>query len=323
MTVEIGLIGPGSIADRHLAPALKRVEGARLWSVLSRDVARGRDFASRHGAAADQPAPATLEEMLADPGLDAVLIATPDKLHAEQAVAAAEAGKHVFVEKPMATDLDGARRMIEACRAHDVRLGVAYHLRWHAGHRALIERVRSGELGRIRHVRAQWSWWASDDSNWRASDDVGRWWSLGGVGTHCLDMVRWILVPEAGEVSDVRSMITRERYGGPHDETALVSLRFERGATAEICSSVLFDSPPRLEIYGEKNYALCEGTLGASGSGSIRIGKDPLRFPIEDPYAGEIADFVASVRDGRPPAVDGFEGRRNVEILLQAVGAGA
>lgn len=319
MTVEFGLIGPGSIADRHLAPALRKVEGARLWSVLSRDPGRALDFAQRHRAAAPNPAPATLDAMLADPRLDAVLIATPDNLHAEQTIAAARAGKHVLVEKPMATDLGEARRMIEVCRENRVRLGVAYHLRWHAGHRALLERIRAGELGRIRHVRAQWTWWAGDATNWRASEDLGRWWSLGGVGTHCLDLVRWILVPEAGEVSECRSMITRDVHRGPHDETALLALRFERGTTAELCSSVLFEGPTRLEVYGEKNFAICEGTLGAHGTGTIRIGNEKLAFTPTDPYAGEIADFAKAVRDGRPPAVDGYEGRRNIELLFEAL----
>ncbi|HKK73214.1 MAG TPA: Gfo/Idh/MocA family oxidoreductase, partial [Candidatus Krumholzibacteria bacterium] len=101
MTVRFGLIGPGRIADRRLAPALRHVEGAQLWSVLSRDPERAAAFAHEHEAAAAQPTPATLDTMLADDELDAVIVATPDKLHAEQAVAAARAGKHVFVEKPM------------------------------------------------------------------------------------------------------------------------------------------------------------------------------------------------------------------------------
>jgi 1,5-anhydro-D-fructose reductase (1,5-anhydro-D-mannitol-forming) len=212
--------------------------------------------------------------MLKDDELDAVIIASPDGLHASQAIAAAEAGKHVFVEKPMATELDDAKRMIDAAVANDVQLGVAYHLRWHAGHRALVERIRRGDLGRLRHVRALWTWKASDDSNWRARKDVGRWWGLGGVGTHCLDLVRWILLPTAGEVVDISSTVTQKVYGGPHDETAILSLRFESGATAEICSSVLFESPTRLEVYGAKSWAIAEDTLGAHGAGTIRLGRE-------------------------------------------------
>ena len=319
MSLAFAVIGPGRIADRQLVPALKQVPGAHLWSVLSRDPARGSAFAARHGAAGHNPAPATLEEMLKDDKLDAVIIASPDRLHAEQAVAAAEAGKHVLVEKPMATDLAEAKRMVDAAVAHDVQLGVAYHLRWHAGLRTLADKARRGEFGRLRHVRAQWTWKAEDSSNWRADEEVGRWWSLGGVGTHCLDLVRWVLVPNAGEVVDIQSTISREVFGGPHDESALLILRFESGATAEVYCSVLHESPNRLEIYGSRGWAIANDTFGVRGAGSIHIGRHNMEYRPFNPYVGEIADFVAAIRHGRPPEVDGIEGLRNVDLLLRAI----
>ena len=101
--LRIAMIATGGIADKALAPAVTSASGAELWSVLSRDVGRARDFAKRHGAASPQPAYDDLDALLADPELDAVLIASPDGLHAEQCIAAASAGKHVLCEKPMAT----------------------------------------------------------------------------------------------------------------------------------------------------------------------------------------------------------------------------
>lgn len=316
--IRFAVLGTGRIADTQLVPALGQVPSAQLWSVLSRDEARGREFANRHGAASPDPVHTDLASLLVDPRLDAVLIATPDGLHAGQAVAAARAGKHVLVEKPMATDLAGARAMVDAADAAGVRLGVAYHLRWHAGHRLLHERVQRGELGELRHMRAQWTFRAADASNWRAHSAVGRWWGLAGVGTHGLDLVRWFLVPACGEVVEVRSLITREVYRGPHDETALVMLRFASGATAEIVTSVLFDSVSSVEIYGSRAAAVCEGTLGPRGAGAVRLLGQELPFQPVNPFAGEIADFVAAIRDGRPPEVPGREGLRNVELLLQA-----
>src|SRR5262249_5930556 len=108
-------------------------------------------------AAAEAPAFTEIDAFLADPGLDAVIIASPDRLHAEQACRAAAAKKHVFVEKPMATSVEEAQAMVDACRAAGVRLGVAYHLRFHAGHLRLAEQITGGVLGDIRHFRAQWS----------------------------------------------------------------------------------------------------------------------------------------------------------------------
>jgi len=319
MTMNIAMIGTGRIADAQLAPAIAQAEGARLWSVMSRDEQRGRKFAERHGAAAPNAVHTHLDSLLADDELDAVLIASPDKLHASQCIAAARAGKHVLTEKPMATDVAEAQAMVEACDKAGVVLAVAYHLRWHAGHRKLAEIVHGGELGTIRHMRVQWTFLAPDAGNWRASPDVGRWWGLAGVGTHCLDQVRWLMVPSCGEIAVQENLISREAWKGPHDETALISLGFESGATAEICSSVLFDAPRRMEVYGSSNYAICDDTLGPHGAGAIRIGRKPIEYQVSNPYVGEIVDFAAAVAEGRAPEVDGREGLRNVAMLVAAV----
>ncbi len=311
----VALLGTGRISDTQLAPALAAVSGLRLWSVLSRDRGRAGDFAHRHRARAPEPAHDRLDELLADPGLDAVLIATPDALHADQALEAIAAGKHVFVEKPMVTSSADGRRVVEAAEAAGVTVGVAYHLRWHAGHRAMERLIRGGALGALRHMRAQWTWPAPDDSNWRAGSDVGRWWSLAGVGTHCLDLIRWFMVPTCGEVVEVRALTGNAVWRGSRDETALVALRFESGATAEFCSSVQFESPSRVEVYGDQGYVIGNQTLGPRGAGTLLTKAGMVPYLVRNPYVGELADFAAAVREGRPPAVDAREGLRNVELL--------
>ncbi|MBN1471133.1 MAG: Gfo/Idh/MocA family oxidoreductase, partial [Syntrophaceae bacterium] len=317
-TINIAIIGPGKIAANQLAPALTQVKNVRFWSVMSRDRQRASEFAKVHKAQSPNPAFIDIKTLLADPELDAVIVATPDKLHAEQAIACATAGKHVLVEKPMATDIESAKAMNDACRKAGVHLAVGYHLRWHDGHRRLIEIIRAGKLGELRHMRVQWTSKAIDASNWRASPELGRWWSLAGVGTHCLDFIRWVMVPACGEVVSIRSLIANSVWQGPHDETALVSMQFKSGATAEFCSSVLFQSPYRAEIFGESGYAVCDGTLGPKGAGNVCINDETLEFRHLNPYVGEIKDFAAAIEDGRPPEVDGTEGLRNVELLLAA-----
>ncbi len=319
MTVNIAMLGTGSIADDALAPALQQVAGANLWSVLSRDRARARAFAQRHDASGPAPAHDALETLLADPDLDAVIIATPDHLHAAQAIAAARAGKHVLTEKPMATSVEKGEAMVRACDDAGVKLAAGYHLRWHAGHRKMLALIRAGAVGELRHVRTQWTFQVPDASNWRARRDTASWWSLSGVGTHCLDFIRWVMVPGCGEVVSLASTISRDVWNGPNDETAVVSLRFESGATAEFCCSVLIAAPSRAEVYGSDGYIHCEDTLTRFGAGVINTHDGMLAFDVTDPYAGEIRDFVAAIEDHRKPEVDGREGLRNVELLAQAV----
>ena len=317
--LRIAMIATGGIAENALAPAIANAAGAQLWSVLSRDAGRARDFAERHGAAAPRPAHTDLGALLADPDLDAVVIASADGLHAEQCIAAAGAGKHVLCEKPMATSAADAERMAAACRAAGVRLGIAYHMRWHRGHRDLAGAAHAGRFGVLRHMRVQWSMRASDDSNWRARSEVGRWWGLAAVGTHCLDQVRWYMLPSCGEVVRLTPVITRNVFRGPHDETALLALEFESGATAEICTSVLFEAPKRMEVYGSEGFALFDDTLGRYGTGRIVTHEGAHAFDAADPFTGEVEDFAAAVREGRDPEVNAEEGARNVALLEEAI----
>lgn len=320
MPFNFAIIGTGNIVNDELAPALKQVKEAQLWSVLSRDKDKAQAFAKRHEAASPQPAHTEMKSLLSDPQLDAVIIATPDKLHARQTITAAKAGKHVLTEKPMATDLESAKAMVAACRAAKVKLGVAYHLRWHAAHRHIFEASQSNEFGTLRHMRVQYTWPAPDANNWRASTEVGKWWSLAGTGTHCLDLIRWMMVPSCGEIESLKGIISKKAYDGPHDETAVVVIRFESGATAEFCSSVLIDAPSRLEIYGSNGYAVCEDTLGRHGKGTASTHKGALPYTPVNPYAAEIQDFVDAIRQQRSPEVDGNEGLHNINWLLKAGG---
>ena len=319
MTLNVAMIATGGIADKHLAPALAQASNACLYSVFSRDKVRAAEFAARHGAVAHQPAHDDYDQLLTDPDLDAVLIASPDKLHADQAIRAAQAGKHVLTEKPMATDRDGSVAMVQAADRAGVVLAVAYHMRWHMGHRKLFQAVQDGAFGTPRHMRIHWPTPARNADGWRARSDVGRWWALAAVGTHCLDQIRWFMRPQCGEITAFESVINRSVYNGPHDETAMLSFQFQNGSTAELCVSVLYGGPRVMEVYGANGYAICTETLGPHGEGQIQTSDGPFDYASANPYVGEIEDFAAAVRDGRKAEVDGREGAVNVDFLLRAV----
>ena len=309
------------IADNQLAPAVAEAEGAPPLERLFAGPRAGRGLcrpARRHFARAAHD---DLDALLADPELDAVIIASPDKIHAAQGIAAARAGKHVFAEKPMVTDRADGRALVDACRDADVKLGVAFHMRWHAGHRALAEAAHSGSFGTIRHMRILWTQRQPDASNWRASPEIGRWWSLGGVGPHCVDQVCWFMQPEAGEVRTLRSVIDNSVWNSPRDETAgpRPSLR-ERGDGGDLHLGAV-----RL---AEAHGGLWRGGLG-DRRGDVRLRRDgriwtdrgEFDFPVHNPYVGEVRDFVLAVEENRKPEVDGEEGLHNVDLLLRAVGA--
>src|SRR5262245_24815954 len=147
MAMGWGLVSPGKHADILLAPAISMAKDTRLVAVCSRDRERAEAFADKHGA---QVAYTSLEALVDDPRVDAVLIASPNFLHAPYTVRAAQAGKHVLVEKPMAVSIEEAVDMVRACQAYGVKLGVGFHLRYHPGHQEARRLVGEGVLGTLR-----------------------------------------------------------------------------------------------------------------------------------------------------------------------------
>jgi predicted dehydrogenase len=219
----------------------------------------------------------------------------------------------------MTTDSASSSQLISACKANNVRLGVGYHLRWHQGHRLLRQAIGEGKLGQIRHMDIQWTY-NSPPSDWRVSAVMGKWWSLAAVGTHAIDLVVWLLGPTCGAVVDQRSIVSSPVHGGPHDETAVVSLRFASGATAQVVSSVIFKAPRTAHIYGTAAGAVLEGTFGPYGAGKITVAGEDLDFAQSNPYVGELTDFVRAIKAGSEPEADGACGLFNVQLLESAVG---
>ena len=153
MAVGWALVSTGRHADTFLAPAIGLAQETHLVAVYSREQEQADAFAAKHGA---QVAYTSLETLLADARVEVVCIASPNFLHAPYTTLAARAGKHVFVEKPMAVSVDEAVDMVRTCQAHGVKLGVGFHLRHHPGHQEARRLIGEGTLGTITLVQAQW-----------------------------------------------------------------------------------------------------------------------------------------------------------------------
>src|SRR5215470_10585235 len=149
-----GIVSTGKHPDIKIAPAMAEAGGGELVGVYSRDQQRAEEFAQKHGARA---AYGRLGDLLKDSRVDGVFVSSPNALHAEHVVQAAEAGKHVLCEKPMTTTIADAVRMLKACRRARVTLGVAFNLRQHPAYRRARELVAAGTLGRIVLAQAQWA----------------------------------------------------------------------------------------------------------------------------------------------------------------------
>lgn len=316
--INVCLVGPGKVADLYLAPALARLPGAQLWSVVGRDPDRSAAYAVRHGAVAAQPVPADLTVALADPAVSAVLIASPDHLHAQQALAALQAGKPVLVEKPIATEAAAARALVAAAEAAGLPLLVGHHLRWHAGHRALAEAIAGGAIGQPLHMQVQWTYRTPNPGNWRSHGGASRWWALSAFGPHGIDLIRWWMTPSCGPLEELQLLSGSPLWRSVNDETTVLIARFASGATAQFTTSVLFNSPRRIEIYGSDGMASCLNTLGPEGAGTITLNGEPLPFTPVDPYLAQLEAFARAVRGEALLPVTAAEAAEALEQLLVA-----
>jgi predicted dehydrogenase len=122
--------------------------------------------------------------------------------------------------------------------------------------------------------------------------------------------------PDCGEIVELKSVLANSEFSGPHDESAVVSMRLQSGATAQVVSSVLFRAPRVVEIFGSEGSLSCTGTLGPRGEGEILVNGERLPFAAVDPYERELSNFIDSIGGGAELIVDGVEGAANVALPM-------
>src|SRR4026209_2009844 len=233
-----GIVSTGKHPDIKIAPAIAAGDGGELVGVCSRDQQRAEAFARKHHARA---AYSRLGDLLKDSRVDGVFVASPNALHAEHVVQAAEAGKHVLCEKPMATTIADAVRRVRACRHACVTLGVAFNLRQHPAYRRARELVAAGALGRIVLAQAQWAFGVRGRDGSPAAtaltrgaetpELIGGASTMMGTGMHSVDLLRFVLGTDVDEITAVTDGQTAAR---PLEQLARLTLRFSNGTLGQV-----------------------------------------------------------------------------------------
>ena len=303
-----GLIGAGDIVRRRVGEALRGGRGCELAAVSRARIDLLEPFAHEVGARRWH---ADWRDLATDNQVDAVYVATPVYLHAEQTIAAAEAGKHVLCEKPMAMSVAECDRMIAACRASGVRLGVAYYRHFYPAVIRIGQLIESGAIGEP--VFAQMV--ASEPFDPRPG--APRYWlvkqsqSGGGpmadFGCHRLEVLLHLL----GPIARVRSVIANVALDREVEDTAVALLQFERGACAMVAvTNAAAERQDTLAVFGTRG-SIHVASLNA-GEIAIRTGAGEAAEahpPAMNAHVPLVEDFVDAVRNGRDPAVDGTAGR--------------
>ncbi|MBI2871895.1 MAG: Gfo/Idh/MocA family oxidoreductase [Chloroflexi bacterium] len=319
MAVGWGIIGAGNHANLIMAPAIKRAQSAPIVAVCSRDAARAEVFAREHGVAR---AYTSYEELLRDPEVSVVYVATPNALHAEQACQAAQAGKHVLCEKPMALTVADAEGMLRACESAGVKLGVTLQNRFHPAHQEMRRRIRQGEAGELLLLLGEYSRaLLRPVSAWKTDPSLAGGGAVMGLATHVLDLFRFLT---GQEVEEVRAQADSPGWGQPVDDLVLAALKFSGRLRASMVSG--YYVPRALNsvvVYGTRARLVGLGTVGMDLRGSLLVegeeGSIRQEFADEDAALGNyvrmVQQFVRAVEEGTGPEASGEDGLELVRIV--------
>ena len=302
--VRWGLIGCGDIARKRVAPALRDSALCELVAVSRARSELADSFAREFGA---RRWSADWHDFLMDYEIDAIYVATPVHLHAEQTIAAAERGKHVLCEKPMALNVAECDRMIAACRANDVKLGVAYYRHFYPAVRRVKELVDSGELGVpvVAQVNA-FEWFdpsQSDPRAWLINRSLSGGGPMFDFGCHRIE----VLIDIFGDVREVKATLANTFFDREVEDTATAVFQFELGTCATLTVTHAAREPQdTFDLFCSHGSihipVLNEGTMRVVTPDGERIETHPNAANIHQPL---IDDFATAVLENRDPIVTG------------------
>jgi len=333
--IRFGIIGTGVAGGFH-ARAIDRTPDARLVAVCAARPELAAGMAAQYHA---EVVP-DLAALLARDDIDAVSICTPSGQHAEQGIAAARAGKHVLVEKPLALTLADADALIAACRDAGVQLGVALQRRTDPNFRAAHNAIAAGALGRmvlgaitVPYLRPQ-SYY--DSAAWRGTWALDGGGALMNQGVHLVDLLLWLM---SDEVVEVQARADTLAHTIEVEDVVTAALRFASGALGTIAATTATAPgfPHRVEVYGTQGGMQIEGeavvrwetahmpaegaqagpqvTTSGSGQQDAGPGADPRNIHMSG-HTRIIEDFAAAIRAGRAPLVTGEDARRALAVVL-------
>jgi UDP-N-acetyl-2-amino-2-deoxyglucuronate dehydrogenase len=340
-TVRTAIVGCGKVGHIH-AGALTTLPESQLVAVCDNDPARAAAFAAQYGAAPFSD----VRTMVAQSGAEAVVICTPHPLHAEPAVAAAESGAHVLVEKPLAASLADCDAMIAAAARAGVRLGTVSQRRFFPAVLRMKQAIDAGKIGTpILGSVVMLSW--RDEKYYQSDPWRGKWSTEGGgvlinQSPHHLDILQWLMGP-IEEISGAWANLSHPYV--EVEDTAVATIRFRRGGLGSVMVS-LCQKPgiyTKIHVHGSNGASVGAQTDGGATfiAGMTAVLDPPVNdlwtipgeeallsgFQAEDSDAFrqvdgttyyhqlQDRDFLRSILDGRPPSVSGEEGRTVVEII--------
>lgn len=318
-SLKWGIIGIGRHAGRFMAPAIQKHSGSQILAVYSRDIQRARQFAQDHNCPLAYD---SLDALLENKDINVVYIGSPNHIHREQVLLAAQAGKHILCEKPLATTVEDAQIMVEACRKAGVKLGVSFHLRHNPIHLAVKEKIQAELLGDLLMVDVQYMHVTAGAEStyklptWRTDPVTAGGAGFIGTGIHAIDLLRYI---SGQEILNLCAFGDKSWYSSGTEKLIQASLYLGNGIVSSLSGGMMKYPFNNLIVYGTKATVRCNGSLGYYGGGRLELisdlGTQTTEFPNCDVYAREIEAFAESIQFDKEPNASGRDGLRAVEVV--------
>ncbi len=324
--VRYCVVGLGRISLQHFMPGTKLGTQGEITAVVSGHPDKAHKSATEYGI--PESSIYTYENydnIKNNPNIDAVYIGLPNSMHAEYTIRAAQAGKHVLCEKPMANSVADCDAMIAACKKANKKLMIAYRLHREATTMHAQQIVRSGVLGKIQAVDST-NGFNIKPGEWRLNGKLAGGGPLMDVGVYSLNACRFLLGEEPSQINAYSSVIDRDGRFNEVEENVAWTMKFPSGAVASCSTTYGANMDGFIKVYGSKGTLTLNGfgydgiTLAAKISGGAPVsdaetGKDPSQFTAESDY------FSKCVLDNTEPEPNGEEGRRDVDLMMKIYAA--
>ena len=266
--VKWGVIGAGGIADRRTIPGMMLAKNAELVAVMEINMELAEKLRAKYNA---KRAYDNYKDLIADPEVECVYIASPVTNHLEQVIAAAEAGKHILCEKPIALSIEECNKAKEACEKAGILSATGFMMRYHAFHQLMKQIIADGKIGKVHSARAQLTcWYPEIEGAWRQKKALSGGGALIDMGVHCIDLIEYIT---GGKTVKTAAFNDTKTFSYDVDDSSSVLIKLDNGVTGYVESN--FNIPDeaafcRMEFYGTKGSILCEGTIGQVEGGTVK-----------------------------------------------------
>ena len=314
-SIGFALCGLGGLSTNQIAPALRKTRHARLAGAVTGTPAKADAWADEHGIPIGSIYHYDdMHQLAEDPDIDVVYVVTPNALHHRHTLAAARAGKHVLIEKPMAISVGECEEMIQVGRQEGVKLAIAYRLQFEPHHLECMRLSRERVFGEIKTVEAGLAFRIGDPDQWRLRAELAGGGALMDVGIYALQACRYLTGEEPVQLSAIETKTDPVKFAEV-DETIAWQMTFPSGIIATCTTSYNVSGINRFRAYGETGWFGMEPAFSYGGLQGQRSDDRPLRFDQIDHFAAEMDDFSLCIMEDRESKVAGEEGLRDMRVI--------